>query len=79
MPVDLSLASEGSAYRLQPCSAVGMVWLQTHFDDSCWLQLAAGQVVVGRSSIDLLCQDATAAGLRIGRTPALPLPLSQPS
>jgi hypothetical protein len=77
--LDLVLAGTQDGYRLHAHSALGMVWLQTHFDDAVWDHLAAGRVQVGRPSADLLCEDALAAGLRISRTPHVPLPLGERS
>jgi hypothetical protein len=49
-----------------------MLWLQTHFEIEHWSLLAAGQIHVDGSSADLLCEDATAAGLLVCRIPVLP-------
>lgn len=77
--MDLLLASSHGGFRLKPQSALGMVWLQTHFDDAVWSHLATGRVQVSSSSADRLCQDALSAGLRVNRIPNLSLPLSDPS
>lgn len=77
--LDLVLAVTGSGYQLKPQSPLGMLWLQTHFEDAFWSRLAAGQVQVSGPSADLLLEDALAAGLRIERIPAFPLPLSEQS
>ncbi|APD48568.1 hypothetical protein KQ302_09760 [Synechococcus sp. CS-602] len=66
--MDLALAPTTCGYRLQPASAVGMLWLQTHFEDKHWHHLAEGNVSVEQASADLICDDATAAGLCVSRT-----------
>ncbi|MCT4363622.1 MULTISPECIES: hypothetical protein [Synechococcaceae] len=45
-----------------------MLWLQTHFEDKHWHHLAEGNVSVEQASADLICDDATAAGLCVSRT-----------
>lgn len=71
--MDLALTSTSDGgFRLGPQSAVGMLWLQTHFEIEHWSLLAAGQIQVDGSSADLLCEDATAAGLLVCRIPVLP-------
>lgn len=65
--MDLALAATSSGYRLQPASAMGMLWLQTHFEDKHWHHLAEGNVSVEESSADLIWDDATAAGLCVSR------------
>ena len=77
--MDLLLASSHGGFRLKPQSALGMVWLLTHFDVAVWSLLATGWVLVCPSSADRLCQDALSAGLQVNRIPNLSLPLSDPS
>jgi hypothetical protein len=50
-----------------PCSVLGLLWLQTHFERRHWEPLAAGHVSVDAMSCQKLCCDAQAAGLRISR------------
>lgn len=72
--MDLALTSTSDGgFRLGPQSAIGMLWLQTHFEIEHWPLLAAGQIQVDGSSADLLCEDARAAGLLVCRTPILPV------
>ena len=56
--MDLSLISEGQAFRLQPESVHGMLWLQTHFEMSHWELLAEGLATVSHSNADELIEDA---------------------
>jgi hypothetical protein len=64
---DLALAQVASGFRLMPCSVLGLLWLQTHFERRHWEPLAAGQVSVDSRSCHELCCDAEAAGLRVSR------------
>ena len=68
--VDLLLAPMESTNRLVPASAMGMLWLQTHFEDEHWELLSRGEVELEPACSACLCEDATAAGLVITRIPA---------
>ena len=50
---------------LQPISAIGMLWLQTHFDNDQWDALSNNQVVISAENSKLLIEDASSAGLNI--------------
>ena len=50
---------------LQPKSANGMLWLQTHFDNDQWDALANSTVIISKENSKLLIEDATNAGLNI--------------
>ena len=50
---------------LQPKSAFGMLWLQTHFEDDQWEALSNSTVVISDKNSQLLIEDATDAGLNI--------------
>ena len=50
---------------LQPKSAIGMLWLQTHFDDDKWEALSNSTVIISEENSKLLIEDATNAGLNI--------------
>ena len=50
---------------LQPKSAFGMLWLQTHFDDDQWEALSNSTVIISEENSKLLIEDATNAGLDI--------------
>jgi len=64
---DLARARVAAGFRLMPCSVLGLIWLQTHFERRHWEPLAAGQVSVDSISCQKLCCDAEAAGLRVSR------------
>ncbi len=50
---------------LQPKTAFGMLWLQTHFDDDQWEALSNSTVIISDENSKLLIEDATDAGLKI--------------
>ena len=50
---------------LQPKSAIGMLWLQTHFDNDQWEALSNSTVIISEENSQLLIEDATNAGLDI--------------
>ena len=50
---------------LQPKSATGMLWLQTHFDDDQWEALSNSTVIISEENSKLLIEDAKKAGLKI--------------
>ena len=50
---------------LQPTSAIGMLWLQTHFENDQWEAIANNSVVISEENSKLLVEDATCAGLEI--------------
>lgn len=64
---DLALAQVAAGFRLMPCSVLGLLWLQTHFERRHWEPLTAGHVCVDSISCQKLCFDAKAAGLRVSR------------
>ncbi len=50
---------------LQPKSAVGMLWLQTHFENDKWEALSNSAVIISEENSKLLIEDAMNAGLDI--------------
>ena len=50
---------------LHPKSAIGMLWLQTHFENDQWESLASSTVIISEENSKLLIEDATNAGLNI--------------
>ena len=50
---------------LQPKSAIGMLWLQTHFENEQWEALSNSTVIISEENSKLLIEDATNAGLDI--------------
>lgn len=50
---------------LKPTSVIGMLWLQTHFDNNQWEALSNNEVIISKENSKLLVKDATSAGLNI--------------
>ena len=50
---------------LQPQSAIGMLWLQTHFENDQWEAISNSAVIISEENSKLLIEDATNAGLNI--------------
>ncbi len=50
---------------LQPQSANGMLWLQTHFDNKDWEALSNNSVIISSENSELLVEDASKAGLKV--------------
>ena len=50
---------------LQPKSAFGMLWLQTHFENDQWEALSNSTVIISEENSQLLIEDASNAGLSI--------------
>lgn len=67
---DLALAGLQRGVRLLPCSVLGLLWLQTHFEDRYWEPLASGRARLDRASAEQLGSEAEAAGLRVARLAA---------
>ena len=50
---------------LQPTTIIGMLWLQTHFENDQWEALSNNQVMISKENSELLIKDAISAGLKI--------------
>ena len=50
---------------LQPKSAIGMLWLQTHFENDQWEALSNSTIIISEENSKLLIEDAIDAGLDI--------------
>ena len=50
---------------LQARSALGMLWLQTHFENDQWEALSNSTVIISEENSKLLIEDAFNAGLDI--------------
>ena len=50
---------------LKPTSVIGMLWLQTHFENDQWDALSNNEVILSKENSNLLVKDATSAGLKI--------------
>ena len=50
---------------IEPQSAIGMLWLQTHFENNQWEALSNSTVIISEENSKLLIEDATNPGLNI--------------
>ena len=50
---------------LQARSALGMLWLQTHFENDQWEAISNSTVIISEENSKLLIEDASNAGLNI--------------
>ena len=65
MDICLVDIDNNSNKSLNPTSVIGMLWLQTHFEDNQWEALANNQVIISKENSKLLVNDAISAGLNI--------------
>ena len=65
--MDISLVTIDNKLNksLQPQTAIGMLWLQTHFENDQWEALSNSTVIISEENSKLLIEDATNAGLNI--------------
>ena len=65
MDICLVNIDNNSNKSLKPTSILGMLWLQTHFEDTQWKALSNNQVIISKENSKLLISDAISAGLDI--------------
>ena len=65
MDICLVTIDNDSNKSLLPKSAIGMLWLQTHFENDQWEALSNSTVIISEENSQLLIEDATNAGLNI--------------
>ena len=65
MDICLVTIDNNSNKSLKPTSVIGMLWLQTHFEDNQWEALSNNQVIISKENSKLLVNDAISAGLNI--------------
>ena len=63
--MDIFITSSRNGYKIVPHSVHGVLWLQTHFEDTEWDKILSGNAVIPDSSSDCLIEDASQAGLVI--------------
>ena len=60
------ITTDNNSYKsIQPNTAVGMLWLQTHFENDQWEALSNNTVIISDENSKLLIEDATNAGINI--------------
>ena len=65
MDICLINIDNNSTKSIQPTSVLGMLWLQTHFENDQWEALSNNSVVISQENSKLLIEDATIACLNI--------------
>ena len=65
MDICLITIDNNSYKSIQPKTAIGMLWLQTHFENNKWDALANSTVIISDENSKLLIEDATNAGINI--------------
>ena len=65
MDICLLNIDNNSNKSLKPTSVIGMLWLQTHFEDNQWEALSNNQVIISKENSKLLIKDGISAGLKI--------------
>ena len=65
MVTDIFLDRCNTTVRVQPRSIHGMLWLQTHFEDSAWDYIQMGAIGISPDDAITLSQDAELSGLRV--------------
>ena len=65
MDICLITIDNNSHKSIQPKTAVGMLWLQTHFVNNQWDALSNSTVIISDENSKLLIEDATNAGINI--------------
>ena len=65
--MDICLVNIDNSFNksLKPTSIIGILWLQTHFDNDQWDALSRNEVIISEENSKLLVKDATSAGLKI--------------
>ena len=65
MDICLINIDNNSNKSLQIQSVIGMLWLQTHFENDQWDALSNNSVIISAENSRLLINDATKAGLKV--------------
>ena len=65
MDICLLNIDNNSNKSLNPTSVIGMLWLQTHFENNQWEALSNNEVIISNENSKLLVKDANNAGLNI--------------
>tara|TARA_Y100001968_G_C18905690_1_gene502846 strand:- start:100 stop:327 length:228 start_codon:yes stop_codon:yes gene_type:complete len=69
--MDILLIECGNWTNIRPGTIHGMLWLQTHFEESEWFALANNQGKLNAFDTEELSSDAKEAGLSVNLIPAI--------
>jgi len=65
--MDIFLVEANESVQVSPMTIHGMLWLQTHFEETHWNALAESLVKLPIEDAKILRQDAEEAGLRLNQ------------
>ena len=65
MDIYLTKVDNNSNKSLTPTSVHGILWLQTHFENSEWEALSENRVLISEADSHELIKDAKSAGIEI--------------
>ena len=63
--MDISLSEKRNGTQIEPTSIHGILWLQTHFESEHWESLTNCLVIIPTKDAQILCKDASQAGLNV--------------
>ncbi len=69
--MDICLIQTTNWTQIRPTSIHGMLWLQTHFENSQWEALASESVKIPTPNAIMLVKDAEQAGILLNTVPCL--------
>ena len=67
--MDISLIKTKEGTQIYPSTIHGMLWLQTHFENSDWEILSKRQAIIPNTIAKELVQDALQAGITFNSIP----------
>ena len=65
MDICITTIDNQSNKSIRPLSILGMLWLQTHFENDQWEALSENKVIISGKDSELLKEDANLAGVKI--------------
>ena len=63
--MDICLSEKRNGTQIEPLSIHGILWLQTHFESDHWESLSNGLVTIPTKDAQILCADASKAGINV--------------
>ena len=65
--MDIFLVGTKEGVQIRPVTIHGILWLQTHFEESHWSALAESLVKLPLNDAKILAQDAAEAGINLNQ------------
>ncbi len=69
--MDILFEPTNNRTQISVKSIHGMLWLQTHFEESQWEALSSQKVVLSKDNAEMLANDAQEAGLILNSVPSV--------